>query len=676
MIEVGVMVFLRRFILSVLILAASLVFAGDKGGKAADKLEEWLPITQQDLQMKAVPGAPDASAVQLYYSYYKDEDSKFIFVYRRIKILRESGKKYADAEIEIDPSQNLKELQARTIHPDGSIVNFNEKVFDKVLYKRRGIKVVAKSFTLPEVTAGSIIEYRYTVLLPRFIVDLVSEWPIQGDLYTVKGRFRFRPVQGLVSVPTMWESSIMAHSQVAYTYLNQVDVTVPAKKSGNLMELEVENVPAFEAEEYMPPESDYKPIVLFYYGGREIATPDAFWKYVNKSLSEFSEKYIGNFKEVHDAAMQAIGSETGSEQKLRKLYARAQQIRNLSYERKRTEQEIKKEKIRSNKSAADVLRNDAGDSDDITLLFVAMARAAGFDAYSVLASDRRKMSFEKLLLSLSQINSGAALVKLDGKDVVLFPGVKSCPYGLIPWNHSSVTALKLSKSGGEFITTPGPANSEMRRTAKVALSPDGSLQGEMTVEFTGQEALSQRLEALKTDEKGRNDSLEEQVKGWMTKDAVVKLQSATGWDNPEAPMVARFTVEIPNFAAVTGKRMLASPFFFPTLQKEAFTHEARKYPIVFAYPFTENDEVTFKLPQGFALEQPPYRRKAGLSFAAYEISPIVENGQLVIKRSLRFDGLLFAAEDYVSLKGFFSVVQAGDGGQVVLQPQQSASAQP
>lgn len=669
------MVFLRRFVFAVFILTTSLVFAGDKGGAPADKLEQWLPITQQDLQMNSVPGSPDAPAVQLYYSYYKDEDHSFIFIYRRIRILREAGKKYADAHIEIDPGQELKELQARTIHPDGSIVNFNEKVFDKVLYQRRGVKVVAKSFTLPDVTVGSIIEYRYTVSLPLFIVDQVSEWPIQGDLYTVKGRFRFRAAQTVVNVPTVWESGF-AHSQVAYTYLNQVDVTVPQKKSGNLMELEVENVPAFDAEEYMPPESDYKPIVLFYYGGREISTPDAFWKYVNKSLSEFSEKYIGNFKEVHDAAMQAIGSETGGEQKLRKLYARAQQIRNLSYEHKRTEQEMKKEKIRANKNAADVLRNDAGDSDDITLLFVAMARAAGFDAYSVLASDRKRRSFEKILLSLSQINSAAALVKLDGKDVVLFPGVESCPYGLIPWNHSSVTALKLSKSGGEFITTPGPANSVLRRTAKVALSPEGSLQGEMTVEFTGQEALEQRLEALNTDEKGRKDALEQQVKGWIARDAVVKLQSASGWDNAEAPLVAHFTVEIPDFAVVTGKRMLASPFFFPTLQKEAFTHEARKYPIFFSYPFTENDEVTFSLPQGYALEQPPYRRKAGLSFATYEISPTVSGSQLVVKRSLRFDGLLFAAEDYVSLKGFFSVVQAGDGGQAVLQLQQSASAQP
>ena len=666
------MVFLRRFILSVLILTTSVVFAGDKGGKSADKLEDWLPITQQDLQMKGVPGSPDAPAVQLYYSYYKDEDSDFIFVYRRIKILRESGKSYADAKIELEPNESLKEMQARTIHPDGSIIEFKDQVFEKVVWKHRGRKMVVKSFTLPQATVGSILEFRYTINLPH-AVDLISAWEIQGELYTVKGRFRFRAAQGLVEVPTMWESGI-PHSQVAYTYLNQVDVTVPEKKNGSIMELVVENVPPFEAEEYMPPEFDYKPIVLFYYGGREISTPEAYWQFINKVVSEYAEKYIGDFKEVREAAAQAIGNETDPEQKLRKLYARAQQIRNLSYERERTEQEIKKEKIKLNKNAAEVLRNGAANSWHITLMFAALARAAGFDANVLLTSDRNYMSFEKLVLSLSQIDTAAALVKLNGKDVFLFPGMQFCPYGLIPWNHSSATGLKLSKAGGEFITTPAPANSVMRRTAKVALTPDGSLKGELTVEFSGQDALLQRLDALDTDEAGRKKSLEALIEGWLPKDAVVKLQNATGWENSEAPLIGNFSVEVPNFGSTAGKRMVAPAIFFP--QKNWLLHEVRKYPITFSYPFTETDEVVLKLPEGYQMEQPPYRRKSGLAFAAYEISPTVADGQLVIKRSLRFDGLRFDPDDYPQLKGFFSVVLAGDGGQAVLQPQQSASAQP
>ena len=177
-------------------------------GKTKDKEspEGWLPITQQELSVKEVPNAPGADAIQLYMSYYKDDDAKFISVYKRIKILREGalqpGRKLVDVEIPLEPGQSLKELAARTIHPDQKIMDFTGKPFEKVIFKSRGIKYLAQSFTLPDVTVGSIIEYRYVISLPPGVVSPISAWPVQGDLFTVKENLRFRAYQGLVTVPS------------------------------------------------------------------------------------------------------------------------------------------------------------------------------------------------------------------------------------------------------------------------------------------------------------------------------------------------------------------------------------------------------------------------------------------------------------------------------------------
>lgn len=102
-------------------------------------------------------------------------------------------------------------------------------------------------------------------------------------------------------------------SQVAYSYLNQIDPNVPQKKQGNLMELELQNVPKFDAEEYMPPQDDFRPVLLFYYGGREMSSPDRFWDEWQQSITEYVDKFIGNSREIHDAAAQAIGGETDPE---------------------------------------------------------------------------------------------------------------------------------------------------------------------------------------------------------------------------------------------------------------------------------------------------------------------------------------------------------------------------
>src|ERR1700674_494152 len=70
--------------------------------------EDWLPITQQDQQVKEVPGTPGASEIQLYYADFINDNKGSEFIYRRIKILTEKGLRpapegYADVEIPMFP---------------------------------------------------------------------------------------------------------------------------------------------------------------------------------------------------------------------------------------------------------------------------------------------------------------------------------------------------------------------------------------------------------------------------------------------------------------------------------------------------------------------------------------------------------------------------------------------
>jgi Transglutaminase-like superfamily/Domain of Unknown Function with PDB structure (DUF3857) len=667
----------RKLLFLLLLAATTFCAAKDKDkdkDKGSDKPEGWLPVTQQDFAVKDVPNDPGADAIQLYMSYFKDDNSKFISVYKRIRILRESGRERAQVEIPLEPGESLKDLAARTIHPDQSIVEFTGKPMEKTLVKTRGIKYSARWFTMPDVTVGSIIEYRYVLTLPPHRVRLISAWPIQQDLFTLREHLRFRAFQGLVLVPTEW-NNVSIHTQVSYAYLNQVDLMVPQKKEGNLMEMEIQNVPKFDSEEYMPPKDDYRPVVLFYYGGREMATPEKFWDEWQKLISEYVEKFIGNSREVREAALQAMGNETDPQKKLRKLYERAQQIRNLSYERERSREEEKSEHIKRNISAQEVLQHGQGTSWDVNALFTALARAAGFEATMLGVSDRTERSFNKLVLWLGQIDSSAVLVKMEGMEVVLSPGTRFAPFGMLPWQNTATAALKFSKSNGGFITTPNPESSLMRRIARVSLAADGSLNGEITVEFNGEDALQHRLEALDQDEAGRRKSLEDEVKSWLPQNAVVKMSSAEGWESPGQPLQARFQVEVPGFASSAGKRLVAPAFFFPTLQKNMFAGQMRHYPIAFPYPFTETDELYLKLPEGYSLEAPPYRRKAGLSYAGYEINTVLEERQLVTRRSLRLDGLQFPPHQYEELRNFFAVVQKGDGGQAVLRAGESEKAE-
>src|SRR5262245_57894078 len=66
---------------------------------AQSRSQDWLAITPADLQMKEAPGKAGAPAVMLYYADYQDDNESYNFIYKRIKILNEKGREYADVEI-------------------------------------------------------------------------------------------------------------------------------------------------------------------------------------------------------------------------------------------------------------------------------------------------------------------------------------------------------------------------------------------------------------------------------------------------------------------------------------------------------------------------------------------------------------------------------------------------
>jgi hypothetical protein len=649
-------------------------------GALAQK-EDWLPVTPQDLQYKEVPGNKGASAVRLYYAQYINDNTSSVFVYERIKILNEKalnpdsrGKTYADVEIPLnvveDIVQTITDLKARTIKPDGSIVEFNGKPFEKTVFKGRGVKLAVKAFSMPEVSVGSIVEYRYRRIrsIPGYsMVRLFGgSWDIQSELFTVKESLHFRPFD-----VNAFQSSSKAQFEMEDNRVSNVSVNLKEKPRniGGDSVLELTDVPAFEPESFMPPDDVYKPSVIFFYGRRGSMPVDKEWQELGKDRYEQLETFLAGNKGVKEAALQAIGAETEPGVKLRKIYERAQQLRNLTYERERTKEESKAENIQRNLNAGDVLAHGYGTNQDITLLFVAMARAAGFDASVVQVGDRRRRFFVKDWTSPRQLNSVIAAVNLDGKDIFLEPGTRFCPYGVVRWNHTVTDGLKLEKKGGTFVKAPPITydKSVTRRTATMTLGEDGTLKGDVVLEFEGAEALEHRLDAIDSDDAGRKKDLEDELKQWLPTAAIVKMALSQGWETTGGPVVARFNVEVPNYATLAGKRVLIPAFLFQSRENQAFAHSQRKYPLYFPYPFTENDRVTIKVPSGFTPESiPPAQDAKFANTARYQNVSNFDGIQLDSQRQLAFNGIYFDLDKYSELKSFFGKVQAGDEQQAVL----------
>ncbi len=442
---------------------------------------------------------------------------------------------------------------------------------------------------------------------------------------------------------------------------------LPKVENDKSVTLDLDGVVAFQSEEYTIPEQELIPSFRFYY----MTAPAhyAYWPLTFTGWAETTEKFLGKPASLAEAVASTVSVSDSSEQKLRKLSARVQRVRNLSHEGGRTSQELKREEIKENKSAQDVWKRGYGTGRDIDLLFVALARASGFDSYFVRYAGRNRSFFHRDLLDASQFNGFLAMAKLkkaDGgtENVFLDPAVPGLSYGMLDWDSTGVEAVHLDSRGGKFIHIPVELSrgGAILRTAAFDLGASGGLSGSAVVSFTRQDALWRRKQAKEgeLDEMQKREDLEDTVRAWLGDGATVQLIRMSGWEDSEQSITAEFSLQIPDFASFTRRRLLAPATVFRThrLLQQAMQYSNRTLPFYFQYPWEEDDDIIIHLPAGAEVEQLPTPVNKETPLGRYQASCVKEPGALHIKRQLAIREVYYG--DPAPLREFFNSVRVND----------------
>ncbi len=619
-------------------------------------------VSPEDLKMTSEPKAPGAPAIILFREVDRDDNgiTSHEDNYLQIKILTEEGREHANVEIAFNKAnEDVVNIRARTIKPDGSSVDFDGKVFEKVIEKAQGLKYLAKTFTLPDVQVGSIIEYRFTYdLKEHYIFD--SHWTISHELFTRIAKFVLKPYQSRYTPMTL-----------RWTWQGLGSNAGPKEGLDHIIRLEVDDIPAFQVEDFMPPPSQLWARVDFIYEEDYLETdPTQFWRHVAKKRGDALETFVGKRKAMEQAVAQIVSPSDPPEVKLRKIYDRVQQIRNQSYELGRTAQEEKREKEKPVENVEELWKRGYGDGVQLTWIYLALVRAAGFEAYGVLVASRNEYFFNPKTLENHKLNANVVLVKLNGKELYFDPGAAFTPFGLLTWSETGVPGLCLDKEGGTWVKTTLPQSSESRveRVAKLRLTDDGSLEGKLTVTYTGLEAMYQRLEVRNADDVARKKFLEDRVQHQIPATAEAKLTNQPDWANSETPLVAEYHITIPDWASSAGKRTLIPASIFTAVEKHIFEHANRVQPIYVDYPYEKEEDVTIELPAGWQVSSVPTPQKLDAHVLNYTLNVDQDGATLHLTRKLTWDFLLLEPKYYPALRNFFQSVRTGDDQQIVLQP--------
>jgi len=143
------------------------------GGAAASAsvngvaITQWLPVSDEERNLKAPKIDPDAGAEALFWRVHIVDEMNgrdpqtVLYHYLRIKVFDQRGcKTQGTQDIPFFGKHAILDVAGRTIKPDGTIVELKkDAVFQRDIVKVGGIKIKAVSFAMPAVEPGVIIEY-------------------------------------------------------------------------------------------------------------------------------------------------------------------------------------------------------------------------------------------------------------------------------------------------------------------------------------------------------------------------------------------------------------------------------------------------------------------------------------------------------------------------------------
>ncbi len=608
--------------------------------------------TPEELKMTADPKAPGVSAVYLYHEETADSQAGASSVYDRVKVLTEKGKELATVSIPYEPSvDRVAGIEGRTIHADGTVIPLTAKPSDLVDVKTKGFQKNTVTFTLPSVEAGSILEYRVKLRRDEDWTYLPT-WRVQMPYFVHKAHYSFRPgtVRNLV-----------------YAIDIGNDAKVVEDKKG-VFTLDIGDVPPEPDDDWMPPMNTLRWHVEFF-ANTGANTAQAFWENEGKSWATWVEDFTKPTGQLRNVVSGIIAPDDTEDNKAAKIYAAVMKLENTAFTREKSKAERKKEKLKDIKKAEDIWKQQAGSDDEIALLYVALARAAGLKAWPMRVVDRNRAMFDNTYLSTWQLDDYIVVVELSGKTRYLDPGQKMCPFGSLHWKHTLATGLRLTDKGAIVATTPGLTykNSTVQRTADLNIGADGSVKGTVRVGMTGPNSLYWRQLVLRNDEEEVRKQFNESMHDYLPEGVHADFDHFLGPDDPTVALMGIVTVS-GNIGTATGKHVILPGLFFQSRAKHPFVaQDKRTMPVDVHFPSAEQDEVSYNLPPGFNVESMPQdANTAWPEHALLKIHASKDESSVTVRRTLAYNFAILGSGEYPNLHDFYLKVATADQQQLVL----------
>lgn len=581
-------------------------------------------VSKEELQEKFNPA--DSSAAATYLYKYRKTYFEFITggrfklnteIHERIKIYTNEGFNYATKKINLYKNSRAKEgvatLKAVTYNLiDGKIQESKldkDGQFETEMTKYRN----QKSFTMPDVKEGSIVEYTYRVVSP-FVYN-IDNYNLQHDIPIKKlyatleapEYFSFRVnMRGFINITPRIEKG---NGSMRFTNGGEQRTggafrggptsqqTTNLQYATEIYKYELTNVPALKEEPYVNNINNYRSGVKYELSYIKYpSSPPKFytttWEDVIKTIYDSPNfgselQKTGYYKDDLNTLMSTT-ADRGKRIQLIFDFVKSK-VKWNGYSRKYT----------TSGGARKAYKEGSGNVAEINLMLTSMLRQAGFNANPVLVSTRTngiplfptREGYNYVICAITEPN-GTTL--LDASSEYSQPDI--LPLRTLNWEG------RIIKKDGTFKTINlYPAKKSIQKIfVNHVLEENGDLNGKIRIMYKDHDALDFRNKYLKVNQEDYLEKLEARYGGIEISEFTTKNEK-----DLSKPILVSY-----NFYGESGFEKIAdriyfSPLLFLSTTSNPFKLEKREYPIDYGYPSGKDITSTIKIPEGYQIESLP-----------------------------------------------------------------------
>jgi hypothetical protein len=581
------------------------------------------------------------------------------------KILTAHGRDEGKVVIHFDSETKLSNLHAWSQPTQGAEYELKEKdaletqAYSEELYSDMRTKILS----LPA-EPGSIIGYEYEKKgRPRVYMDA---WSYQDTIPVILSRYT-------LALPPTWEME---------TYWVNRPKAEP-QRNGNSFIWEERNIAAVKEEDSMPAWRAVTPrmSVAFFPSSGKTDKAHTSWAEVGSFFYSLSNPQRQPTPATQALANQLTAGKTMFLDKVRAIAAFAQKdIRYVAIE-------IGIGGLQPH-TAESIAKNRYGDCKDKATLMSALLNSAGINSYFLSVHTERGFiapdapsayTFNHEIIAIevpkgeklpSSFQSVVTHSKL-GTLLIFDPTDDMTPVGQLPSYFQSNFGLLVQEKGSDLIPlpVPTPESNELSRTAKLTLSPEGTLSGEVREVRTGVEAWVKRsqLRHLQPAERRKvvENFLSTALSAFSVKDLTVE-----NLDDYDKDLVLTYKFETTGYSKNMGPLVLVRPRVFGSKGEYIdFNKKDRKYPVELDNVAEHRDEFDITLPPGWTLDELPPATKLEQPGLSYVSQSSFAGQTLTYKRTYRVTGVRYPVDKFSDLRTFYTKVQQDERSSAVLKKQ-------